>query len=181
MGLKEIETEIRKEGKEEIKRTKRETEKTIKEIRGKIEEEANEEYKKEKLQRWKELEMIPKKIISDAKMQKRREINVKRVELLEQVFEKAQENILKLPEKEKKKILKNLIKGGEIKNSVIYLDKKYSPLLKNISNLKAKNIGDFGIIIESQDGSLRINNTLQNVMKRIRTKLEPEIAKILFS
>ncbi len=178
MGLKEIEREIKANGKREVNKIEKENKETIKEIKREIAAAAKKEYEKEKLQRSKELSAIPKKIISDAKMFKRREINAKRVQLLEKVFIKAQEKIVKLDDKKKKEILENLIAQAEgIKNPLIQVDKKYAHLLKGV---KKTEMNDFGVIIEDREGVLRIDNTLASVTERIRTKVEPEVAKILF-
>lgn len=180
MGLKEIELEIRKSGEEEIKKIEQETKKTIDEINKKIKEEAEIVYKQTKLRREKELSIIIKKIISDAQVLKRKKLNSKKAEILEKVFEKAREKILNLSDEEKRKVLENLSKEkGGLSNYTIYVSKKYSYLLEDAK--VDEKVDDFGVIIESKDGSLRIDNTLTNFINRMRIKLEPEIVKILFS
>lgn len=181
MGLKEVEEKIREEGGKEEEEIQKETERVVQEIKGKIDEEAEKEYEEEKRKKKKELSVIPKKIVSDANMEKKKELNSKKSELLDEVFTAAQEKILQMSDKKKKKILKNLIQQEERENPIIYVDKKYASLLKDMKGVKAKKgMEDFGVIIESKEGSLRIDNTLSNAMERIRTKIEPEVAKILF-
>ncbi|MCK4491283.1 MAG: V-type ATP synthase subunit E, partial [Candidatus Altiarchaeales archaeon] len=58
----------------------------------------------------------------------------------------------------------------------VYVDGKYSNLIK----AEIREIGDFGVIIESRDGGIRINNTLTNIIEGLKPDLKPKVAKILF-
>jgi V/A-type H+-transporting ATPase subunit E len=187
MGLKEIEKEIRKSGDEEIKKIEAETREIIKNIKKEINEEATIAYNQTKVKRTKELLLIPKKIISDAQIHKRKEISEKRAEILEKVFDHAKKKILKMNNEEKKKILKHLTSHSmkeEIDRPIVWIGKNYAHLLKSARDkfeVKIKeDMDDFGVIIESKDGSLKIDNTLSSVISRVRVQLEPEIVKILF-
>ena len=123
-----------------------------------------------------EISLIKKQIIANAKINAKDEIEKEKSFWIENVFEMARKKILTLSDTEKTALLASLSKGGEGFN--IYVDKKYSPLMKNIAH-KTTDM-DFGIIMESKDGKIRIDNTLDNRMKMIRQQIIPEIAKILF-
>lgn len=178
MGLKEIEKEIEKKVELEIKRIEEEGEKALSKLREDIEKSSNELYQQTKLKKKKELEIELKRLISNARMMKKNKIALKKAELLDNVFQKAKEKILELDDQEKKKILENLAKDRDrFPNSIVLIDKKYAHLL---NDAKTSEIGDFGVVIESKEGHLRIERTLSKLIEQLRVRLEPEIVKILF-
>ncbi|MEM2918848.1 MAG: hypothetical protein QXY62_05055 [Candidatus Altiarchaeota archaeon] len=178
MGLKEIEKEIEKKAELEIKKIEEEGEKALSKLREDIEKISTEQYQQTKLKKKKELEIEIRRLISNARMMKKNKIALKKAEILERVFQKAKEKILEMNDEEKRKILENLAKDRDkFPNSIILIDKKYASLLRDA---KTSEIGDFGIVIESKEGHLRIERTLSKLIEQLRVRLEPEIVKILF-
>lgn len=178
-NLDKIEKKIRESGEAEIAALEKETEKSIAQIRKEIAEEAEKAYQETRESRRSELELAPRRILSDARMEKKRALDSKKTEIVESVFEKARERILALDRKDKAEILKNLAENGrrQITDPVVYVDRKYADLLENA---KAEDIGDFGVIIRSKDGSSSVDNTLGSVMNRLKISLKPAIVKMLF-
>ena len=99
--------------------------------------------------------------------------------LIDQVFDNARMQIMGYSDKEKTAILEALAKQGKkiIKDADILVDKKYSKLLKDA---KPKDLGDFGVVVQSKDGKIRIDNTLNNLLKQMETDMRPKIAEVLF-
>lgn len=181
MTLKDIEKKIRQDARKEQIRVEKETAENIKTINQEIKKSVTKEYSGEKSRRKKELSAQPRKIISDARLESRREINARKIALLEKVFSEAQKKIRSLDNAEKTRLLKKLITNeGEVTDPVIYVSQKYLPLVKNVKGIKEGSFDDFGVIIENQEGTLRIDNTLSEIMKRVKIELEPRMAKILF-
>lgn len=178
MGIEKIENKIRDAGQREMEEIKRNAEKEIRKIENEINEEALKAYREVKEKRKQELILMPRRIVSDAVMEKKKRTEEKRIEFVYRAFDTAKDRILSMDKETKKKILKNLAEEGKrhAKNPLLYVDKNYSDLI----TATAKNIGDFGVVVESEDKTLIIDNTLNNVMKRIEPNLKPRLAKILF-
>ena len=178
MSLEKIEKKIRESGRTEIDEINKKADTQISRIRDDIDMDAKIAYKKIKEERNRELSLIHQRIISDARMFRKKEIDAKKMEIMDRVFDKAGINILNTNVEEKKRILKRLADYGKkhIENPVLFADKKYA----NLINASVRDIGDFGVVVESKDGSVRIDNTLTGIMKRIQARLKPDVARILF-
>ena len=179
MGLKELEAEIREKGRTEISKIREEANARTKEIEGEINKEI-EKRSKEILQKGeRESVAVERRILAEAKLKAKNTIEIERIRILDRVFEEARKDILNLPNSKKTAILKNLIDDGkkEIANPTVYVDKRYKEL---VSGVKAKDLEDFGIVLESEDGSLIVDNTLSAKLENLRLILTPDIVKILF-
>lgn len=180
ISLEELQTKIRKDGENEIKRINDEAKKEIDEIhediRKKVEAYVN-EIKKEKKR---EIELVQKRIITDANTNVKEMIELEKNKLLDKVFEETRNRILGLDDDQKRRILKNLIGEGKkgVKDPVILVDKKYKELLKDA---ESSNLNDFGVIVMSKDKKLKIDNTLRNRLNRLKITLKPRVASVLFS
>jgi len=178
MALDKIEKRIRGKGDTEIREIEKTAEEETNEIERGIRTEVEKVHKAIVEKRRQELELIPKRIISNARMERKLQIDSKKTKVVQDAFEEAKNRILGMDDKKKEKILKNLAEDGKkhVKDPVLYVDKKYSKLIK----AEVKNIDDFGIIIESRDGSMRVNNTLNNLMTGIEPDLKAKVGGILF-
>ena len=179
MALEDIEKEIRKEGEQKIDEINRETNDIIKSIRDETENRIKKRVEKIKRDGEKEADLTYRRIIADANIRAKEMLENEKNELVERVFEEARKRILNASDKEKANILKKLIDNGKssIKNPKILVDRKYSSLVKGgISS----DIGDFGVILQSEDGVVTVDNTLNSVIERLKVKLKPKIASILF-
>ncbi len=178
MAFEKIESKIKEKGNEEVKGIKGEAKKEIDGIEKDIktgEEKAN---KKVMDKRKQEFELIPKRIISNARMERKLQVDSKKAEIVHNVFESAKKKILDMDSKKKEKLLKSLAEDAKksVRDPVLYVDKKYAKFI----DAKAKDIGDFGVIVESKDGSMRVDNTLDNLMLRMEPDLKAKVGGILF-
>ncbi len=178
-NLDKIEKKIREAGDKEIEELDKEAEGRIAEIRKEIEEEGVKAFDEVLDTRKNELDLIPRRILSDARMEKKKMLDSKKTEMVEAVFEEAKARILAMNHKEKASLMKSLAANGskDISDPVYYVDKEYVNLL---DGAKVENIGDFGVIVRSKDGSTSVDNTLNSVMGGLELVLKPGIVKILF-
>lgn len=178
-SLDKIEKKIRENAEREVAAINAEADKKIALINDEIEHEALKAYNEVKKARKNEVELIPRRILSEAQMERKRQVNTKKAEILDSVFEEAKNRIMKMNKKEKAKIMKSLAEDAakNIKEPVFFVDKQYADLLEGA---KTEDIGDFGVIARSKDGSASVDNTLNSVMARYKTALKPQLVKILF-
>jgi vacuolar-type H+-ATPase subunit E/Vma4 len=180
IGLKELETKIRNDSSEEISKIAAETKKEIDIIDDDIGAKAEREVEKVRKDGEGEVLRVKKRIIADANTQVKELLSSEKNRILEDVFDEAAKEVLALPNEEKKKILAGLAKEGRqvIKDPKLLVDGKYKGMLEGA---EVADIGDFGVVITSKDGSLRIDNTLGSRMKQLRATLKPKLAALLFA
>jgi vacuolar-type H+-ATPase subunit E/Vma4 len=178
-NLEKIEKKIREAGDKEIEEIDKEAEGRIAQVRNEIEEEGVKAFNEVTDTRKNELDLIPRRILSDARMERKKLVDSKKTEIVEGVFEEAKARILAMNHKEKAAVMKSLAANGskDISDPVYYVDKEYADLL---DGAKVENIGDFGVIVRSKDGSSSVDNTLNSVMGGLQLVLKPAIVKILF-
>jgi len=178
MTLEKIEKSIREKGDGEIGEIEKKAEEETKEIEKGIEAEVEKAHKAVIEKRKQELELVPRRILSNARMERKLQIDSKKAKAVQDAFEDAKKRILGMSDKRKEKILKNLAEDGKkyVREPVIYVDKKYSKLIK----AEVKDIDDFGAIVENKDGSMRVDNTLDNLMLRMEPDLKARVGEILF-
>lgn len=180
IGLKELEAKIRTDSNDEVKKIEAETKKEIAEIEEGIKAKAESEVEKVRKDGDGEVSRVKKRIIADANTQVKELLSAEKNRILEDVFAESVKSILALPDDEKKKVLAGLAKEGSlvVKDAKLLVDGKYKSLL---AGSEAAEIGDFGVVIASKDGSLRIDNTLGSRMKQIKATLKPKLAALLFA
>lgn len=178
MTLENIEKRISDAGRKEIGDINRNADDEIRKIEDEINADALKAYRQVKEKRRQELVLVPRRIVSEAVMENKRSIESKKMEIMKKVFDTAKDRILSMDKEDKKKILKNLADEGKryVKNPIVYADKEYADLIK----ANVRDINDFGVVVESEDMTLSINNTLTNVIKRLEPNINPRLAKILF-
>jgi vacuolar-type H+-ATPase subunit E/Vma4 len=180
IGLKELEAKIRDDSTEEIRKIEAETKKEIAEIERSIKAKADNDVEKIRKEGDGEALRVKKRIIADANTQVNELLSTEKHRILEAVFDESVKAILSLPDDEKKKVMAGLAKEGSliVKDAKLLVDGKYKSLL---AGSEAAEIGDFGVVIASKDGSLRIDNTLGSRMKQIKVTLKSKLAAILFA
>jgi vacuolar-type H+-ATPase subunit E/Vma4 len=178
-NLDKIEKKIRSTGDKEIEALEKEADSKIAETRTEIKEDAQKAYDAVIEERRKELDFIPRRMLSDARMERKKEIDSTRANMVENAFEGAKSGILALNKKDKAKIMKMLADNGsqQIKDPVICADKQYADLLEGAEQ---EDLGDFGVIVRSKDGTISVDNTLNTIIKRFDLSLKPAIVKVLF-
>jgi vacuolar-type H+-ATPase subunit E/Vma4 len=180
IGLEEIEAKIREGGEKEIEKIDTEAKEEIDQIKRDIQGRANAHADEVLKEGEREVEMVRRRIIADANTKVRELLSLERNRLIDRVFEEAKNRILGLDDKEKKRILENLVEGGRggIKDPVILVDEKYKSLLNGAEPTK---LNDFGVIIMSREGMVRIDNTIGSRLQQAKIKLKPKVASILFA
>ncbi len=179
MGLEELESRIMEDADKQIQKIEEESNKKIKEIREEIEEDANQEAEKILRKGRQEANLTYRRIIADIIIKGKHRIEKRKNSIIEDAFGRARNNILESSDPEKKKFLEKLIDmdGDEVHEPQIMVDPKYANLVKEA---KTVDIGDFGVVIQSSDGKMRIDNTLNNKINRLKTTLRAEISSMLF-
>jgi V/A-type H+-transporting ATPase subunit E len=180
MSIKDIENEIREEGSKKIAKINAVAQDNVKIIEQTIEKYAKSEAEKVGKSEMRKADLMRRQIIAEANIKAKQMKEGEKNKLIDQVFDNAKMQILGYDNKEKTAILEALAKEGKksIKSADILVDKKYSKLLKDA---KPADLGDFGVIVQSKDGKIRIDNTLNNLLKQMETDLRPKIAEVLFA
>jgi len=125
-----------------------------------------------------------RQIVGQARLESIRKVGEERNRLVGEVFSRALTSILESSDRAKAALLKTLSKDASLidgkKN--ILVDKRYKKLVKPVAGAKvvAEDIGDFGVIIESQDRLVRVDNRLKTILEKSKPRLKPQVAKILF-
>ena len=180
IGLEELQAKIREDGEDEIKKinaaAKKETDEIKKNIRRKADVQVNEILKEGK----QEVELVRRRIIAEANVAVKEQMELERNQLLDKAFEEAKNRILELSDDQKKEILESLVAEGRegIKDPVVLVDKKYKNL---INDAKSSDLNDFGVVVISGDETLRVDNTLNSRLHRLKVTLKPRVASALFS
>ncbi len=179
MGLEELENRIKEDGRKQIDEINKEADEKIEKIREGINTEADIKASKILKDGESEAKLIYRRIIADAVIRNKDKVERERNTIIDEVFNKARKKILDMDNKGKKDFLNKLIDNDKDKvpEPEILVDKKYASLVKGA---KASNLGDFGVIIQSKDGRVRIDNTLNNRLERLKVTLRPQISSILF-
>lgn len=126
------------------------------------------------------LKTIEKREMASANIAaKKHMLNVKK-DMIDAVFDEAFQNLKKMPESERKKVISSLIKqaGRWIEVSTVYCSSKDKKLISGY-NVKVDDSIE-GIVCESNDGRERIDYTYKMILDSIRDENLKEIAAILF-
>ncbi len=180
-----------------IKKIREDASETVKQIIGEAEEKAKEIIEEAK----KEAKIEAEKIIEDGKKQgenirrihiskanqeAQRKIMAVKEEYIERCFKEALEKLHKLSSKEYKDTVGILIEGAKKSidgNIVAYISRdEDEEILKNYDiPVKGRIKATGGVIIQSEDGSKRIDNTFEGILSRRKPVIRTIIGKILFT
>ncbi|AFK21932.1 V-type ATP synthase subunit E [Pyrococcus sp. ST04] len=195
-GAELIIQEINREAEQKIKyileEAKKEAEKIKEEARKKAESRAEWILRKAKTQ----AELEKQRIIANARLEVRRKKLAVQEEYITKVIEEAKRRLAEMPEDEYFETIKTLLKDaiselGEKRVRVTSNEKTLSLIASRIEEIKAE-IGDVaielgnpidtigGVIVESEDGSIRIDNTFESRMERLENEIRAKVAKVLF-
>ncbi len=190
-GVKNIKSKIKKDAEKEAKKHIKEAEKEAK----KLKEVANTEIKKEKTKikedAKKKAEQEKQRIHSSANLEIHNlELEMQET-LIQETFEKAKKKISNLQgkkryEKALQGIIEESLKDLGKKNVNLHVSKKDKKLGKKLAKKFKIKTGDFledmegGAILEKKDGSLRIDNSVEQRFERQKAYLRGEVADLLF-
>lgn len=182
MGLEEIVKEIKARGKAEAEKIRAETEKEVSSILEKAKAKA-EKIKAEKQQAtMKEIEKLRMQELSSAHLVVKRELLNARKQILEQVYEKAVEELKQLPPEKNQEILKTIIEKHQDNNSKIYSRSEDRQMVKKLTKLRfageIKCIG--GVVIENEDGTEVLDFKYDTILKNVSEQSLKQVYDILF-
>ncbi|PIN79916.1 hypothetical protein COV16_01730 [Candidatus Woesearchaeota archaeon CG10_big_fil_rev_8_21_14_0_10_34_8] len=131
----------------------------------------------------KELAALERKYDASMKMHAKKEIFQKKKEVLAELFEDAEQNLSKLTTSEKSKLLAKLFQRAKKQCTLgrIYCAKQDVAIVKSFcKNVHVTNmIG--GLIMESKDGTIRIDYSFDSLLGMLKERKLQEVAEILFS
>ncbi|MCX6695193.1 MAG: hypothetical protein NTU61_02715 [Candidatus Altiarchaeota archaeon] len=183
MGLMELEAKIRADGEREIQDLMDKAESQITAIRDEINRSAAKEAAKIVAQGQSTALISANKVLNEAKGSAVRRESAEKNAVIDRVFEKAKESVLSFPDSRKSELLTRLshdpvFDGGEFQ---VLVDGKYRKLLKGAGGKVVESeLGDFGVVIESMDGLIRVDNRLESVLSRMKPRMKPSIVKMIF-
>ncbi len=182
MGLDAIVEEIKAKGRAEADRISQETDKEV----SRILVDAQSQTARIKATRQdaakKDIERLRLQEMSSANLEVKRAMLNARKELLDEVNEKAKEEISKLPADKNLKLLKSIIEKNEANNSRISSSKKDEPAVRKLTKLTYS--GDIncigGVIIENKDGTEYLDFRYETILKKVSERSLKQVSDILF-
>jgi len=187
MALESVINEIYKKGDQEVQKIKEEAEKEAERIIAEAKEKAEEILRKAKEDAEKEAERLRRQEISSVKLEMKRQMLNKQKEILEAVFETLKQRLQDMDLETKKKIVTALLKNYATSGMIVYSNKKDEDLVKSIIQelqLDVKYGGNIeclgGVVLESEDGDVRLNLTFDELLNQLYEQKMSEVAKILF-
>jgi len=187
MALESIIQEIYKKGEEEIQRIRQDAQREVEKIIAEAKEKAEEILAKAKEDGEKEADRLRRQEISSVKLEMKRLMLNKQKEILEAVFESLRQRLKEMDIETKRKIVMALIKANAMPGMVIYSSREDEDLVKSIIQelgLDLRYGGHIeclgGIILETQDGEVRLNLTFDELLNQLYEQKISEVSKILF-
>lgn len=182
MGLDIVVKDIIDNANEEVSKIKKETDSEISQIINEAREEAKYIMGESLAKAEDDIKRMRQQELSSANLEVKRTILNSRKEMLEDVYNKAYDKISSLPESKNRELLKILIRDNEINGGKIYSNAKSESLVKELSTLEyAGNVDCIGgIIIENEEGNIRLDYTYDVILKNINEKFLKQTSDILF-
>jgi len=180
MGLIELEAKLRSDAEKELQEIKAGIDSQVASILAEIKSSAEIDGRRIIEGGERKARLMASKILSDAKAKCARAESRGKNLAVEEVFAEASRRVLAMPDARKagfllKLFLSPVFEGLKFQAKV---DKKYFPLVKGAGkkHVVEAELGDFGVMLESADGLIRVDNRISSMMERIK----PKIAKMLF-
>ncbi|MBI5073169.1 hypothetical protein HZA99_05090 [Candidatus Woesearchaeota archaeon] len=130
----------------------------------------------------KELEVLERRYEAGMKLAAKKVLLEKRKQLLEETFAEAKETIRNLPKAEKTKMLSMLFDRAKKECTVgkVYCAKQDTAIVKTFASQVAEEAMLGGIIVENKEGTMRVDESFDAMMKDIQEKKLQKVAEILF-
>ncbi|NTV23507.1 MAG: hypothetical protein HGA85_03985 [Nanoarchaeota archaeon] len=180
MGIDEVKKEILSSARQQAKSLMKEGEKERDEIMAAVEAKIAEIAQRMESDTAKAVEQYKLLSSAEAGSQVRRQrISVEK-RLIESVFEEAKQGAFGLPRKTRDTHNSKLLDaaGKELDVETVYCSKQDIDSLKKFKPKETDIIG--GVIVESKDGSMRLDLSYETLLDGLRQEALPEITKILF-
>ncbi|MFB6204717.1 MAG: V-type ATP synthase subunit E [Candidatus Nanohaloarchaea archaeon] len=175
MGLEDVKSDILNDAEEEAERivqeAKNEKEEIIEEAReeaDKIRENVQDEIEKEK-------ESMESEALSNARMEARNRKLQAQQEVLEQVFSDFREELSELSDSEREQFLQTCLDKTEFEIGEV----QGSPGFRDLVDESFQEIDSEGVILVSEDGSMRRNFTFDKIVEQYRDEYRKEVAEEL--
>ncbi len=186
MALEAVIGEIYEKGKQErekiIEDARREAERIVAEAKAK----ADEILRKAKEDGEKEADRLRRQEISSVKLEMKRQMLDVQKKILDEVFESLKRRIGEMDVETRRKLTSTLLKSAS-PGMIVYSRKEDEDLVKSIiqeMKLDVRYGGNVdclgGVILESEDGEVRLNLTFDELLNRLYEMKMGEVAKILF-
>ncbi|MBU0762087.1 MAG: hypothetical protein KKD39_03615, partial [Candidatus Altiarchaeota archaeon] len=124
------------------------------------------------------------KMLGEEANKRMTELTAQKAKAVGEAISEAKAKIISLPDEAKSKMLSQLASDAQAiaSEKKIKVDPKYAKLFKGVegSEVVVEDIGDFGVVIESKDGLMKIDNRLSAVLESKAQSIKPKINKILF-
>lgn len=180
MGLEKVKEEILNKAKARaasiLEEAKRESALIIKEARDKAHKhELDAEKALEKTK-----DAIRQKEMAAARIESKRYLLQAKKGLIDKAFEEAKKAILRLPEKEREKIIKGLLAKAEneIALKKVYCNKRDAKFISGYGVEEREML--FGLIAENNDSSVLLDYSFDTILAEINADCLQDVAKILF-
>lgn len=182
MGLEEIVKDIADKGKSEADRINEETAQSVRSILNEAESQASALAAKKRDEMARDVERLKKQEMSSANLEVKRLLLNARKDVLDVTFAETLSRLAKLPSERNVVILQSLLKLCQ-ENSRVYSSEKDANLIRKIAPdiMLAGTIDCIGgIIIESADGTVRLDYTYDTMIKGIFEQSQKKISELLF-
>lgn len=184
MGLEDIEAKIRGQGKRQADEIRLKARDEMDGISKQYEVEGRQKCDKIAVDYKKKSAALVRGILSTARLQASNLVAMEKSRIIESVFDSARNEVLKLLAEGKKKILAAMLEGKSLIDGkpVVLIEAKYAGLLPKSGGIEVKtqDIGNFGLILTSKDGLIRIDKRLNTMLKDFSEKIKPDLCEILF-
>ncbi len=184
MGYDELSARIRQDYDSEIAAIRLEQAQKVKEIEGATLSDAEKRQSDIIADAQRKALIKRQRMVGEERSKNLMEISQEKVKAADEVLSEAKKRILDLPDDVKSRLLKALANDAMAVpgRKKLKVDQKYAKLIRSFEGVDvvSEDLGEFGIIMESEDGLMRVDNRLSSVLESKKQALKPRINEILF-
>lgn len=186
MALENVINEIYEKGRQEVQKIKEEAEKEAEKITAEAKDRAEDILRRASEDGEKEADRLRRQEISSVKLEMKRQMLDVQKKILDSVFDALKQRIKEMDVEARRKLTESLLRSAT-PGMLVYSRREDEDLVKSIiqeMRLDVKYGGNVeclgGIILESEDGEVRLNLTFDELLNRLYELKIGEVAKILF-
>jgi len=182
MGLPELQDKLRREAQREKEDILEEARQEAEEIKGEYQSEIDEAYQDTLEKKLRQADSEATGIVGRARVESNHMVSNAKKEVLEEVYDRALKKVRGLPDEEKKKLLDRWVCEGEVLDeAVVKVKPEYSHLIDAGGfEVVEEDIGDFGVVVENPEGSIRLDMRLESVLDSVKPELKSRLNKTLW-
>lgn len=185
MGLEEIEAGIRELGRRQVEEITRQLKEEKARIKQECENEAERRCAGITSESSRKKASLRRGILSAARLEASSMIALEKAKVVERVFNAARERILGLPARDKSRLLSTMLEDRMLIDGkpVVLAGGECAKLLQKNDGytVRTQDIGDFGLIITSEDGRISIDKRLNTALAELKETVNPELHRMLFA